>query len=103
MTWDMGIWGVGTLAGLSLGFGVIAQVITWQSATHWMWLIGAVTFFICGAFISEVIFGWATAADLQPNIDGLSLDETLLALLPSILVVIGAWYLTRTTHEATAA
>lgn len=103
MQWDMGIYGIGTLVALSLCFGLIAQALTWRSATHWMWLVGAIAFFISGAFISEVIFGWATVEELQPNIDGLSLDETLLAIIPGIFVVIGAWYLTRTNREATAA
>jgi hypothetical protein len=43
-------------------------------------LIGAAGFFALGIVISEVFFGWATEADLQPNIDGLSRDEVLLAV-----------------------
>jgi hypothetical protein len=36
-------------------------------------------FFVAGLLISEVWFGSAAQADLQPNIDGLSRDEALLA------------------------
>jgi len=101
MQWDLGIYGLGTLLALSLGFGVIAQAIFWRSATHWMWLIGAIAFFVSGLLISEGLFGWATVQELQPNIDGLSLDETLLALIPSIVVVLATWYLTRPGRPAT--
>jgi hypothetical protein len=45
--------------------------------------------------ISEAWFGWATEEDLQPNYDGLSFDETLLAIFPSIAIVILARWLIR--------
>jgi Na+/proline symporter len=100
VNWDLGIYGIGTLLAMSLAFGLIAGLIFWRSATHWMWLIGTIAFFVSGLIISEGLFGWATVEDLQPNIDGLSFDEVLLgALIPSILVVVGTWYLTRTSHR----
>ncbi len=41
-------------------------------------------------------FGWATEEDLQPNIDGLSFDETLLfGLLAGIASVVITRYVTR--------
>jgi hypothetical protein len=51
--------------------------------------------------ISEVFFGWATAEDLQPNIDGLSRDEVLLGILPGIVAVLLArrWGLRRHGHR----
>jgi hypothetical protein len=102
MNWDLGLYGLGVLLAMSLVFGAIAQLAVWQSATHWTWLIGAATYFVSGLFISEVFFGWATAAELQPNIDGLSFDETLLlALIPGLIAVIASWYLTRKEHRAT--
>jgi hypothetical protein len=49
-----------------------------------------------GLFTSEVIFGWATEEDLQPNIDGLSRDEVLLSsVLTMTLVVLVMRYLAR--------
>jgi hypothetical protein len=68
--------------------GVIAQLIGPGAATRWLWLIAAAGYFVVGLLISEVLFGWATEEDLQPNIDGLSFDEVLLGLLPGIVVVL---------------
>ena len=66
-----------------------------------MWLIGAGTFFVLGLLVSEAWFGWATEKDLQPNYDGLSFDETLLAIFPSVAVVIAVrWMIRRRTRDA---
>lgn len=86
MEWDLGLGGAAYLLVVSLGFGLVAQLFTWRE-TRWMWLIGAAMFFAFGLLISEAWFGWATEEDLQPNIDGLSRDEALLAIFPSIAVV----------------
>ena len=88
MDWDLGFAAVGLLLAMSPGFGLLAQVFAGRGTTRWMWLIGAGTFFFLGLLISEAWFGWATEEELQPNYDGLSFDETLLALIPSIAVVI---------------
>jgi hypothetical protein len=86
--WDLGVAGVGLLVAMSLGFGLFAQLFAGRGSTRWMWLIGAGTFFVLGLLISEAWFGGATAEELQPNYDGLSFDETLLAIFPSIAVVV---------------
>jgi hypothetical protein len=39
------------------------------------------------------VFGWATEADLQPNIDGLSFDEVLLGLFIAVPAVLVARFL----------
>jgi hypothetical protein len=97
MQWDLGLQGLGLLVLVSLGFGLVAQLVVGRVSTRWLWLIAAVTYFVSGLFISEVWFGWATEAELQPNIDGLSFDEVLLiGLVPGILVVFGTWSMTRT-------
>jgi hypothetical protein len=88
MEWDLGFAGLAMLAAMSLGFGFVVQLFAGRDTTRWMWLIGAGTFFVLGLLISEVWFGWATEEDLQPNIDGLSRDEALLGLFPSIAVVL---------------
>lgn len=96
MEWDLGIQGAGLLAAMSLGFGLIAQLVAGRVTTRWLWLIAAITYFLGGLFISEVWFGWATEEDLQPNIDGLSFDEVLLiGLVPGIAAVLVTWYLAR--------
>lgn len=79
MTWDLGPAGLGLLAVMSLVFGLLAQLIAGRGGvTRWLWLIAAASYFVSGLIISEVFFGWATAEELQPNIDGLSFDEVLL-------------------------
>jgi hypothetical protein len=96
MQWDLGLQGLGLLVVMSLGFGFVAQLLVGRVTTRWLWLIAAVTYFVAGLFISEVGFGWATEAELQPNIDGLSFDEVLLiGLVPGILVVLVTWLVTR--------
>ena len=104
MQWDIGLQGLGVLILMSLGFGVIAQLVAGRATTRWLWMIAGAAYFVGGLFISEVWFGWATEVDLQPNIDGLSFDEVLLiGLVPGILSVLITWYVTRrrrTTPEA---
>ena len=96
MQWDLGLYGLCVLVLMSLAFGVIAQIVFWRVATHWLWLVGSIVYLVSGLLISEVWFGWATQAELQPNIDGLSFDEVLLiGLVPGILVVLVTWYVTR--------
>ena len=99
MEWNLGLTGLGVLALMSLAFGLIAHLVLLvlrQSPTRWLWAIGSATYFIAGLFISEVMFGWATVEDLQPNIDGLSFDEVLLfALVPGMVAVLVTWYVTR--------
>ena len=60
MHWDLGLQGLGLLIVMSLGFGVIAQLVVGRATTRWLWLIAAAGYFVGGLFISEVWFGWAT-------------------------------------------
>ncbi len=101
MKWDLGLWGVAYLLMMSLVFGAIAHLIAGRVTTKWMWLIATAGFFILGLLISEVWFGWATEEDMQPNIDGLSRDEVLLAIFPGIRAVLLArrWGLRRQGHR----
>lgn len=65
-----------------------------------MGLIAAGTFFVAGLLTSEAWFGWATEEDLQPNIDGLSFDETLLfGLLAGVASVFVTRYVTQHRHS----
>ncbi len=101
MQWDLGLGGLGLLAAMSLAFGVIVQLLFLlfsRGTSRWTWLIGAVAYFVGGLFVSEVWFGWATGAELQPNIDGLSFDETLLlSPLFGLGAVAATWVLNRTS------
>lgn len=100
MTWDLGPVGVAVLIGMSLAFGVVAQLVAGRHTTRWMWLVGTVSFFVIGLLISEWWFGWATSEDLQPNYDGLSFDETLLALVPCLALVLVARHRVRRNRQA---
>jgi len=100
MEWDLGSTGVMVLIGMSLAFGLLAQLFAGRGTSRWMWLIGGGTFFVLGLLISEAWFGWATEADLQPNYDGLSFDETLLAIIPSIAVVVASARVLRRRRDA---
>jgi hypothetical protein len=100
MQWDLGLQGLAVLVLMSLGFGVIAQLAVGRLTTQWLWAIAGATYFVAGLFISEIWFGWATGAELQPNIDGLSFDEVLLiGLVPGILAVFATWYATRSRQH----
>jgi hypothetical protein len=95
MQWDLGWAGLGLLAAMSLGFGLLAQLVVRRTSRR-LWLAGAGGYFIGGLLVSEVWFGWATEEELQPNIDGLSFEEVLLlGLLPGIAAVVVVTHLWR--------
>jgi hypothetical protein len=99
MQYDLGITGLGILVATSLAFGVIAQLIFWRT-TRWMWLIGGAAYFLGALAMSEVVFATATVEELQPQIDGLSFDESLLGgLLLGVPVVLVTWLIERRRHE----
>ena len=100
MEWDLGMQGIGLLLVMSLGFGLVAHLALARRTTNWMGVIASTAFFVFGLISSEVWFGWATVEELQPNIDGLSFDEALLAgLVAGVLAVIATWLLTRRAHR----
>jgi hypothetical protein len=102
MHWDLGLSGLLYLAGMSIIFGLVAQLLSRRAAPKWLWALVAAVYFGVGLFVSEVWFGWATGDDLQPNIDGLSRDEVLLiGLVPvAVAVVATRWIARRHAHQA---
>ena len=88
MDWDLGSNGLLYLAGMSIVFGLLAQVLAWRAAPRWLWAVVSAVYFGLGIFVSEVWFGWATDEDLQPNIDGLSRDEVLLIGVVPVVVAV---------------
>ena len=88
--WDLGAQGIGVLLVMSLVFGVFTQAVFWGHATRWLWLAASALMFVVGLVVSEGLYGWATEVELQPNIDGLSFDEVLLAFLVAGIVVLVA-------------
>jgi hypothetical protein len=100
--WDLGSSGLLYLAAMSIGFGLLAQLLAWRAAPKWLWALVAGVYFGVGILVSEVWFGWATEEDLQPNIDGLSRDEVLLiGLVPvAVAVVVTRWMARRHSRQA---
>jgi hypothetical protein len=96
MQWDLGLQGLVVLGAMSLGFGVVAGLIVGKGASYRL-LAAAITTVACfgvGLITSEVLFGWATEEELQPNIDRLSRDEVLLSgMLTTAVVVLVMRYL----------
>lgn len=78
MTWDLGLRGAGLLLLLSGAFGVATHLVWGRPAPRYLWSAAWAAYAVLGALVSEWWFGWATEEDLQPNVDGLSVDETLL-------------------------
>lgn len=56
---------------------MIAQVVFWKGV-RWMVLAAAIGWFVGGLFASEFIWGTMTIDQIQPIIDGLAVDESLL-------------------------
>jgi hypothetical protein len=103
---DIGLVGLGLLVVIALAFGAIAQ-LAGRPGTRWQWLIAAVGWFIGGLFASEVVWGTLTEQQIQPIIDGLAVEESLLGgLIVGVAVVIATRYVTGGSpfhHRPTAA
>ncbi|MGH3119035.1 MAG: hypothetical protein ACRDQ2_18360 [Gaiellales bacterium] len=87
---DLGLQGLAALGAISLGFGVSAGLLVNKGAGRRLGAT-AITTVAClgiGLVTSEVLFGWATEEELQPNIDGLSRDEVLLSSVLTTAVVV---------------
>jgi hypothetical protein len=98
MQWDLGLEGVSLLAGISLGFGVLAGLLVGRDWAYRLMATAVTTIasFGVGLLTSEWMFGWATEEELQPNVDGLSRDEVLLSsLLTTAAIVLVMRYLAR--------
>ncbi len=95
MQWNLGLQALGVLLLMSLAFGAFAQLVFWRRATWWVGVVAAVGSFLGGILISEVMFGWATVEELQPNIDGLSFDEVVIGYLLGGLLVLALRYAAR--------
>ncbi|MEW6225248.1 MAG: hypothetical protein AB1627_11525 [Chloroflexota bacterium] len=95
MSFDLGIQGLGILVACALVFGAAAHVLLGRG-TRWMWLVGAAGWFIGGLFASEVVWGTLTEDEIQPIIDGLAFDESMLGgLILGLAAVLVAWFATR--------
>ena len=97
MNYDLGLQGLALLIIPALLFGLVAQLTVGRSATRWMWLVGAVAWFVGGLFASEVLYGAETTEqNLQPLIDGLLWDEALIGgFVTGVVAVVITWFATR--------
>jgi hypothetical protein len=106
MRWDLGFHGLIVLGAMSLGFGLFAGLVVGKGMAYRL-LATAITTLACfgiGLVTSELLFGWATEEELQPNIDGLSRDEVLLSsVLTTAVVVLVMRYLARRAGDRTQA
>jgi hypothetical protein len=94
MQFGLGIYGLGILVVISLAFGLAAQLLV-SGGNRWMWLIAVAGWFVGGLFASEVIWGKMTVDEIQPIIDGLALDESLLGgLIAGVAVVLATRFAT---------
>ena len=99
MQWDLGLQGLALLGLMSVGFGLLAGLLV-GNGTAYRLLATAITTVACfglGLVTSEVLFGWATQEELQPNIDGLSRDEVLLSSVLTTAVRLTVRYLAAIT------
>jgi hypothetical protein len=95
MQFDLGLTGLGLLIVLSLAFGAVVQFVG-KPGSRWEWLIAATAWFVGGMFASEVLFAGTTERDLQPIIDGLAFDESLLGgLIAGVVVAVATRLVTR--------
>jgi hypothetical protein len=93
MLFGIGLGGLGLLGACSLAFGVAAHVVI-RARSSWLWLAGATGWFVGGLFFSEVLFGTSTIDEIQPIVDGLAFDESLLGgLIVGVAVVLVTRYL----------
>ena len=103
MQLDVGLQGLGILLACAFLFGGAVQVV-FRSRTHWLWLIAAAGWFVGGLVASEIFWGTLTEDEIQPIIDGLAFDESLLGgLIGGVLAVLATWLVTgRRATESTA-
>jgi hypothetical protein len=100
MEWDLGARGLLALGLMSLVFGVISVAVLWHRVVPWIAAVaGTALFFVAGLFVSEGLVGWATVAELQPNVDGLSLDEVLFIYPLGIAVLLVIRYMVGRTAQ----
>ena len=103
MNYDLGLTGLGILVVVSAAFGGVVHLL--GVGRPWGGIVAAGGWFVGGLIASEVVWGEMTVAEIQPIIDGLAFDESLLGgLLVGLPVALAAWLLTRRgAHQRTSA
>jgi hypothetical protein len=88
MAWDLGIAALLVLAAVSIGVGLLAQLVSGSRAPTWLWVRVSAVYFVVAAWITDAWFGWATA-------DQLTLEDMFLvglAPVPAVVLVTRALY-----------
>jgi uncharacterized membrane protein len=104
MQFDLGFQGLAILTICAVAFGLVVEIVG-RSVTVWIGLIAAIGWFVGGLLTSEVMFATVTEEELQPIIDGLAFDESLLGgLIVGSLAAIATWLAARggQSHRPTA-
>ena len=103
MEWDVGFKGLGLLAVMSLGFGLIAQLLAGGATTNRLWLIASAAYLVGALFTSEVWFG-GTTEDQLTTFDGFLFDEGLLfGLVFGVAAILVTRFVTRRRRHDRAA
>lgn len=96
VTYNLEGLGLNILIGFAFGFGAIAQLIIGNRSSSWLWLIGAIGWFVGGLVASEIIVGTMTIDEIQPIVGGLAFDEALLGgLIGGVAALAVTWLVTR--------
>ena len=102
MLYDLGPAGLGLLLACALAFGGIAHVAF--RGIRWLWLIGAAGWLVGGLVASELLWGSLTVEEIQPIVDGLAFDESLLGgVIGGSLLVAVSWFAEREQRGRSAA
>jgi hypothetical protein len=94
MNYDLGLSGLGILVLISAAFGGVVHLV--GIGRPWGGVVSAAGWFVGGLIASEVVWGTLTADEIQPIVDGLAFDESLLGgLLGGVTAALVVWMLTR--------
>jgi hypothetical protein len=95
MQYDLGFQGLAVLVICAVAFGICVGFVG-RSVTLWIGFFAAIGWFVGGLLTSEVMFATAAETELQPIIDGLAFDESLLGgLIVGSFAAIATWLVAR--------
>lgn len=81
MDLDLGFAALLALSAVSVGVGLLAQLLCGPSAPTWLWVRVAAVYLVIGAWVTDAWFGWAGA-------DPLTLEDMLLVGLAPVPAVV---------------
>jgi len=94
VNFDLGLSGLGILIVVSAVFGGVVHFL--GVGRPWGGIVAAAGWFVGGLIASEVVWGEMTVEEIQPIVDGLAFDESLLGgLLGGVPTALLVWVITR--------